>query len=664
MEPSRIIHPASEAAQAPPSEAAQAPREWLVANGLGGYACGPLSGPPIRRYHGWLIAALGPPWGRTILVNRMIETIHLDDGRAYTLATGQDSDAQLLDFRLDWGLPSWRFACGDTIVERAAVMEYGRNRTFVRWRVLSGQCRSLTIRPWVQARPHGLAVDASPARGQAHCRAATLIAEIPDFPAVHFSWGRENDAAAIVDAQTTTLFYANEAEGGDPATGPLWSPGQLMSPFHGNQPLYLRLDIAGEAGPLPQSYPLGADPWAVEIKRRRALLDRANPVLRHGLAAELVLAADSFIVQPRHRLADDQARTIIAGYHWFADWGRDTMIALEGLSLVTGRAVEAKTIIAGFAAHVQDGLIPNMFPDGHEAGLYNTADATLWFFHAVDRVVALTGDMDFLATLLPVLDDIIAHHVAGTRFGIAMDPTDGLLHQGEPGQQLTWMDAKVGDWVVTPRRGKAVEINALWHNAVSCLAAWRHRLGRDDDGLQALAQRIATSFNTRFWSEQRGYLFDVVDGENGDDNSLRPNQLFAISLPHPVLARQYWRPVVDQIRHHLLTPVGLRSLGPADPAYCPRFFGDRLARDGAYHQGTVWAWLIGPFVQAWLKAYPDDKAQARADLAAFAPHLSQFGLGSIGEVFDGDAPHHPRGCISQAWSVAEWLRATTLLECP
>ncbi|MBR9970923.1 amylo-alpha-1,6-glucosidase [Magnetospirillum sulfuroxidans] len=643
MIPTRIIHPIS--------EPAQAPREWLIANGLGGYACGPLAGPPIRRYHGWLVAALPPPWGRTMLVNRMIETIHLTDDRQFTLGAGTDADALLTEFRLEWGLPVWRFQWAECVIERRLVMEYGHNVTHARWQVLAGPCRGLTLQPWIQARPHGLAVDAAPAWGEAVAWGPCLTANIPDLPPLRFVLAAE-DVSAAAEPLTTTMFYANEAEGGDPAQGPLWSPGHLLCRLDGDHPAALTLGC---------EIPAAGDAFAAEILRRRALLDRAHPSCRDGVAAELVLAADSFVVQPRHRTSAPQARTIMAGYHWFADWGRDTMIALEGLTLVTGRIDEAKAILHGFAGHVRHGLIPNMFPDGHEDGLYNTADASLWFFHAVDRVVAASGDLNFLRSLMPVLTDILDHHRAGTRFGIAMDPADGLLRQGQAGLQLTWMDAKVQDWVVTPRRGKAVEINALWHNAVACMGDWQRLLGQDATETDNLAGRIRAAFNHRFWSEERGYLYDVVDGEDGDDPTLRPNQLLAISLPHPVLAPAAWPIMLATVRRALLTPVGLRSLAPDHPAYRPHFTGDRWARDGAYHQGTVWAWLIGPFAQAWLKAHPNDTETVAADLAGFVPHLSQFGLGTIAEVFDGAPPHTPRGCISQAWSVAEWLRTWTLL---
>ena len=644
--PVRLVHPAA--------SAAAAPREWLVANGLGGYACGPLTGLPIRRYHGWLVAALPPPRGRTMLVNRVVETVHLADGGRFSLGAGQDDDAELEAFRLEGGLPHWRFRHGPCVVERALVMEHGRNVTHVRWRVLEGPCRKLALTPWLQARPHGAAVDAPLIRGRVRAEEGRLAVAFADFPAIHFRWHSPGGRATEADA-STTLYYANEAEGGDPAEGPLWSPGHLACPLDLDHPAHLSVGIqAADEG----------DPWGGETRRRRHLLGRAHPALRRGVAAELVLAADSFVVEPRYRqgAGDDRAaaRSIIAGYRWFADWGRDTMIALEGLTLLTGRADDARAIVEGFAAHLQDGLIPNMFPDGEARGQYNTADASLWFCHAVDRVHRHTGDDAFLRRMVPAAAEIVARHRQGTRFGIAQDPADGLLRQGEAGLQLTWMDAKAGDWVVTPRRGKAVEINALWYNALACLAGWQQRLAGDSAAAEAEAARVHASFNRRFWSDRLGYLRDVVDGEDGDDDSLRPNQLLAISLPHAALAPERWPLVLERVRARLLTPVGLRSLSPDHPDYHPRFEGDRCGRDGAYHQGTAWAWLIGPFVTAWLRAYPHDAVRAQAWLEGLAGQLDQFGLGSIGEVFDGAPPHRPRGCIAQAWSVGEWLRAHAL----
>ena len=351
-------------------------------------------------------------------------------------------------------------------------------------------------------------------------------------------------------------------------------------------------------------------------------------------------------------------RTVIAGYHWFTDWGRDTMISLEGLTLVTGRYTEAGYILRTFGHYVRDGLIPNMFPEGEKQGLYHTADATLWFFHAIDRYVALSGDQTTLRLLLPKLQDIVEWHLRGTHFGIHVDAADGLVTQGEEGYQLTWMDAKVGDWVVTPRRGKAVEINALWYNALCLLRDWVRQEHGDAAAapLAAHAAKTRQSFNERFWHGQRGYLYDVIDGEKGDDASFRPNQILAFSLPHPVLDESRWPAVLESVQERLLTPVGLRSLAPGEPDYKSKYYGDLRARDAAYHQGTVWAWLIGPFIDAWLKVHPGARKEARRFLEGFVNHLHEACIGSISEIFDAEKPFTPRGCVAQAWSVAEVLR--------
>jgi predicted glycogen debranching enzyme len=360
----------------------------------------------------------------------------------------------------------------------------------------------------------------------------------------------------------------------------------------------------------------------------------------------------------RAHATGDQARTIIAGYHWFTDWGRDTMISLDGLTLTTGRHAEAGYILRTFAHHVRDGLIPNFFPDHATDGLYHTADATLWFFQALHRYVVATGDFDTVRALLPILREIIACHVRGTRFGIGVDPQDGLLRQGAEGYQLTWMDAKVGDWVVTPRRGKAVEINALWYNALRLMEGWMKADGTSVDDMSALAARAYASFNGRFWCAAERGLFDVVDGEHGDDASCRPNQLFALSLEHPVLEQTRWSTVVDTVSERLLTPVGLRTLAPGHPDYKPKYSGDLRSRDAAYHQGTVWAWLIGPFIDAWCRVYPERRGECAKFLEGFDAHLSEACVGTISEIFDAEAPFTPRGCAAQAWSVAEVLRAS------
>ncbi len=448
-----------------------------------------------------------------------------------------------------------------------------------------------------------------------------------------------------------------------------YSKGNLWSPGHFHLDLQKGQDVALVASSHSWETMLALKPEEAilaEKQRREHLISLAHPASRTGTAAELVLASDQFVIKPAGR-KEDAARaqatgyelhSVIAGYHWFTDWGRDTMISLEGLTLTTGRYIEAGSIIRTFAYYIRDGLIPNMFPESEKQGLYHTADATLWFFHAIDRYLEITKDRAILQLLIPKLLDVVDHHIRGTRFNIKLDPSDGLLAQGQEGYQLTWMDAKVDDWVVTPRAGKAVEINALWYNALKLLETWV----TEEQGSQAAAYlaehaaRTYASFNDRFWYSEGGYLYDVVDGRDGDDPACRPNQVLSISLSHPVLEPSRWDSVMNVVSERLLTPVGLRSLSRDHPDYKPTYSGDIRSRDAAYHQGTVWAWLIGPYIDAWLKLHPQDKAAARRFLLGFVTELEDAGIGFISEIFNAEEPHTPRGCIAQAWSVAEVLR--------
>jgi predicted glycogen debranching enzyme len=468
----------------------------------------------------------------------------------------------------------------------------------------------------------------------------------------------------VPEPEIAVFVFEQERLRGYDSEGSIYSPGSfVVDTIEGGE---VKLTASCETVEVMNTLVEG-EALSQALRRRRALLQRPAPALRSGFPAELVMAADQFIFQPpgRHkdrvwaRAAGDEVRTVIAGYHWFGDWGRDTMISLEGLTLTTHRYTEAGWILRTFAHYIRDGLIPNLFPEGRETGLYHTADATLWFFHALSRYLDFTGDLVTLRLLAPKLQTIMAAHLNGTRFGIKVDPGDGLLMQGEEGYQLTWMDAKVDGWVVTPRRGKAVEINALWYNALCSMAEWMKalELAQEADRYAQLASRARESFNRRFWCEKAGYLYDVVDGEAGDDISCRPNQVFAISLPNAALDVSHWAPVMDVVTGELLTPLGLRSLSPRDANYKAYYDGDLRVRDAAYHQGSVWAWLIGPYVDAWLKLNPDHPGEARKFLSAFRQHLDEACIGSISEIFDGDPPHTPRGCVAQAWSVAEVLRA-------
>ena len=640
----------------------EARREWLVTNGLGGFASATISGEITRRYHGFLIAALPAPQGRVVMLNDLDVAVGCSDG---SLASLRDS-GRFVDFTLTMGLPSWRYEIDGMTIEKSVLMPARHNITYIGFRLIGGaRAIRLFLRPAVNFRRIEAAVSEPLALGYALTANGRHyeIAAGSGLPVLRLMISGCDATSFTADGGSRhECDFVTEEQRGYDARGSLWSPGYFTVEL---QPDSIATLIAA------------TEPWHTvealhpdaarrfETERRRRLVAMAPPAAREGLAAELVLAADSFIITPVGRVADivrahaegDEMRTVIAGYHWFTDWGRDAMISLEGLTLATGRVAEGKWILRAFAHYVRDGLIPNMFPEGDCEGLYHTADATLWFFHALARYVEYTGDRATLTLILPKLQEIVRLHLEGTRFGIKADPRDGLLSQGAEGYQLTWMDAKVGDWVVTPRRGKAVEINALWYNALSLLTQWlRDARHPEADEIAGHAELTRQSFNRRFWNESRGCLYDVVDGENGDDASFRPNQIFAVSLPHPVLDRQYWRPVVDAVEQKLLTPFGLRSLAPDEPDFKSRYFGDLRARDAAYHQGTVWAWLIGPFIDAWLKVHPDKRETARGLLAGFETVVAEAGIGSISEIFDAEPPFTPRGCMAQAWSVAEVLR--------
>jgi len=643
--------------------ATEAPREWLVTNGLGGYASATISGEITRRYHGFLIAALPPPLGRMVVLNDFDVEVERADGTVANLR----ERGRFVDFTLKMGLPSWRHEIDGMVIEKSIVMPSGQNIVHVTFRLLGdGDQARLRLRPFVNFR----ALEAPVAEALASGYALTArgqryeIDAGPDLPTLRLAIEGSEGATFTADGGSRReCFLEIEAQRGYDSRGWLWSPGYFTGDVHNHRPLTF---VAGTEPWHTLSALTPHDALAFENERRRRLVGMAAAPAQSGFGAELVLAADTFVVTPVGRVADiarahaegDEVGTVIAGYHWFTDWGRDTMISLEGLTLATGRSIEARWILRTFAHYVRDGLLPNMFPEGHSQGLYNTADATLWFFHALHRYVETTKHRMTLELILPILKDVVRHHLAGTRFGIRVDPADGLLIQGEEGYQLTWMDAKVGDWVVTPRRGKAVEINALWYNALRLLAGWLAEAEDPEAVIYAAhADRARASFNRRFWIDSGTYLYDVVDGEGGDDASFRPNQIFAISLDHPILDEARWESVVCAVRERLLTPVGLRSLAPGEADYKSHYFGDLRARDAAYHQGTVWAWLIGPFIDAWLKVYPKEREAARHFLDGFEPHLAAAGIGSISEVFDAEPPFTPRGCIAQAWSVAEVLRA-------
>ena len=651
-------------------------QEWLVTNGLGGFASGPIGGGLTRRFHGLLVASLPAPIGRWLCLSHLGLALR-HSGRTFTIDSrnrydldGNPDAAVLTEFTLEGGLPSWRYTMDGVVFEKRVVMAHGENTAHVLFRLLQSRNEvTLIMRPACDIRPHEGLVARSPVPPR-------KLTVLDDHAAELHADGLPGPIRWLVDANGVAphldeavalqvSYEAEEARGYDHA-GYLWSPGWIGAELGEGDTAAFTVSTE----PWEAIRAIGAwDALSREQARRWLILEAAgNP--EDTFVAELTLAADQFLIAPvgraedaaRARAAGDEPRSVIAGYHWFTDWGRDTMISLEGLTLVTGRAREGGCILRTFAHYVRNGLIPNMFPEGENLGLYHTADATLWLFHALHRYVRHSGDLATLSELLPTLVDIAEHHVRGTDFGIGVDPQDGLLRQGAEGYQLTWMDAKVGDWVVTPRRGKAVEINALWYNALRLLAKWLTEIkgGSGADRWSNEAARAARAFNDRFWNPATGCLFDVVDGDTGADGSCRPNQIFAVSLDYPILEEQRWAAIVDVVATKLLTPVGLRTLSAEHPAYQRTYHGDLRTRDAAYHQGTVWPWLIGPFVDAWLKVHPGDKTTARRLLAGFPEAAGRFGIGTLAEIFDAEPPHQPRGCISQAWSVAEVLRAWKL----
>jgi predicted glycogen debranching enzyme len=656
-------------------------REWLVTNGLGGYASGTVSGAITRRYHGLLTAALPVPFGRTVMWSHISEVLRFSEDDTVSLGAEERARGQLdlqgadylQEFRLEDGLPVWIFNVRGLTIEKRLRLPHRQNTVHLSYRVHGSSRRPrLELRPAFNFRHYEDPVARLPAEAY-EIRAVDGHYEVVDperkFPPLRMCL---HDCACdfvIGPRPISEVVYRSELERGYDYEGELWSPGIFRVDFQEDK-------AATVIGSTEDWNIISAlDPGSArsaERDRRERLLEHAHSAARDGMAAELVLAADQFIITPAGRAEEaarahafgDEVCTVIAGYHWFTDWGRDTMISLEGLTITTGRTLEAGYILRTFAHYVWHGLIPNMFPDGQSRGLYHTADATLWFFHALNRYLQATNDRVTLAILLPTLGKIIDHHLAGTEFNIHVDSEDGLLCQGKDGYQLTWMDAKMGDWVVTPRRGKAVEINALWYNALQLYSGWLQASGDQASAVcyAEHARRAEESFNARFWFAEGGYLYDVIDGPAGDDNSVRPNQVFAISLDHPVLRRDRWKAVMAVVERELLTPLGLRSLSPNHPDYKKNYHGDLKTRDAAYHQGTVWGWLIGPFLDAWIKIHPGELEKAREFLSAFPAHLADAGMGTISEIFDAEEPHTPRGCIAQAWSVAEVLRCWTMTE--
>ena len=630
-------------------------REWLIANGIGGYGLGTLSGANSRRYHGLLVASLNPPLERAVLVAQLEEQATLN-GQEYPLSTNEfhgryvhpHGYLHLESFRLEGTVPTLTYALAEVRLEKRMWMIHGHNTTCVAYTLCQGsRPLTLTVLPLCTARDH-----------HQHARGISWkasLAVVPHGLAVQFAGAPpyyilSQEFSATLEGEWYWRFHHRvETYRGLDDQEDLYAMGRFTVTLSPGQTA--TLVISTQARPCLD----GLQALAAEQERGRTLLV-ASPLGAESepdFIRQLVLAADQFIV-----IRGEGGQSVIAGYPWFNDWGRDTMIALPGLTLATGRPQVAARILRTYARFVDRGMIPNRFPDQDKTPEYNTVDATLWYLQAIYEYVRYTDDWPLVSELYPILVDVLGWHERGTRYGIGMDGHDGLLRAGEPGVQLTWMDAKVDNWVVTPRIGKPVEINALWYNALKIMADFARRMCDPNAAAryEALAQRAAVSFADRFWWPEGGYLYDVIDGSSGNDASLRPNQIFAVSLPHSPLPPDRAHAVVGAVGRSLLTSYGLRSLAPDHPDYVEHYGGDQWTRDNAYHQGTVWPWLIGPYVTAYRRV-TGDTAGARRLLEPFADHLRDAGMGTISEIFDGDPPHTPRGCLAQAWSVAEVLRA-------
>ncbi|MBI3291419.1 MAG: glycogen debranching enzyme family protein [Elusimicrobia bacterium] len=639
--------------------------EWLEANGRGSYALGTVCGANTRRYHGLLIAATQPPVARKVLVNRLEESLIIR-GQEFALASQQYPGTvhphghQFLEqFRLD-PFPVWTYAISDVRVEKRFFLRYGEDTAVVLYRLLSGPTVTLRIRPFVSVRSHHQLIredkrfQGTVVTTPTGFRIAT--AEGPTF----LIQGNEESQAHGEGVWYRRLQYQEEQERGLDFTEDVYSPGVIVcelskpSGSAGREGGGLKVGAA-VVMTRREGLTLEVERWEQqEIGRRRSLVTQSK--LSGVLGQRLALAADQFIVtRQAQAVTQRDGISVIAGYPWFEDWGRDTMIALPGLCLVTGRADEARLILKTFARVVDQGMLPNRFPDAGTPPEYNTADAALWFIWAVQQFLAYTGDRGFVTEILPLLEDIVVHHQRGTRYRIHAD-SDGLLWAGEPGTQLTWMDAKVGDRVITPRVGKPVELQALWYNALRFLEQLTS--GRGGGRYGQWAAQAKGAFNDQFWNSSKDYLYDCLNGGTRD-GSVRPNALFAISLPNEILDPKRFRPVVETAWQELYTSLGLRSLAPSDPQYRGCYTGDPQSRDHAYHQGTVWPFLMGAFITAYLKAFGRNQAtaaQVQQWLTPFEDHLWEAGLGTVSEICEGDPPHAPRGCVAQAWSVGELLR--------
>ena len=621
--------------------------EWIETNGIGGYASGTVSGAHSRRYHGLLVAAIHPPVDRMVVVSKLEETIVLDDER-FELSTNQYPGAIhpagfqfLSEFNRDL-FPQFIFKINDIELKKTIACIDGENMCVVIYEVINaGKKFVMELLPLYACRDFHHTSHENEYIASQYLFQDDLLRSVNYQGCPEFFISVPNSKFEEKKGWYHHFEYEMERSRGLDFQEDLYTHGKFLVELQKGSKLGIIIST---------NDPTGKDPHRLITKEKK----RRNLLVRNGKGdalKKLMLAADQFIV------SRGELKTIIAGYHWFSDWGRDTMIALPGLCLTTGRFDDAKNILLTFSNSVSEGMLPNRFPDHGEHPEYNTIDATLWFFQAIYKYYKYTSDKIFIKSILSCLNQIIEWHYKGTRYNIHVD-TDGLLTGGEEGVQLTWMDAKVGDWVVTPRRGKPVEINALWYNALCIMDFFYCELENPNEAheYKMKARIVSHSFNEKFWNEQGGYLFDVIDKEFRDD-SIRPNQLYAVGLPFQLLSDERAKKIFEVVKQHLFTPRGLRSLSPNHPDFKPFYIGDPWHRDGAYHQGTVWSFLMGVYIDSLVKVNRTaGKSEAATILNNFLSHLDEAGIGTVSEIFDATPPHTPRGCIAQAWGVAELLR--------
>jgi predicted glycogen debranching enzyme len=641
-------------------------KEWLITNGIGGYASSTVSGANSRRYHGLLVAATHPPVGRLVMLSKLEDAL-LVDGRRFELATNvygddvvhPDGYQNLGQFRLN-PFPVYTYVNDRFVLEKSIYMPRGQNTVVIEYDLTSRHESTeiqLEISPLIAFRDYHATTHQNPVLDPTVIQSDGLVKVRPyrDLPALYLA----HDAAEVA---VTGYWYNNFDYPEERARG-LDHCEDLFNPLAFRVDMNSRTRFVLIASLEPQSVGLAHEYRAAEIRRHELASLKSSG--SSDLIRTLETAAEHFIV------ARPPFKTVIAGYHWFGDWGRDTMIALPGLLLSTNQPDTAKEILLQFLKYIHGGMLPNRFPDQGETPEYNTVDATLWFVDAIWQYLNYREDQEWRTEALdlireqfyPALKSIINHHLEGTRYGIHAD-NEGFLWTGDDSSQLTWMDAKVVDIAITPRAGRPVEIQALWYNALRTV----EELGREfqdsfADYCTGVANRLKANFERVFWNDEALCLYDVV-GDSGPDSSLRPNQVIAVSLRHSLLGREKTLAVLNAAERDLLTPYGLRTLARSDPRYRPRYEGDVWSRDSAYHQGTVWPWLAGPFFTAKIR-YSEDRSQAISEtqvwLDRFSRHFDEAGLGQISEIFDADEPHNPRGCIAQAWSVAELLRLARLV---